>query len=312
MTGELAGVIDDLDHYEGLSGRLDDAETLYELARDEGDEGSLAEVEQSLAGGRHRPAPGRAPVDVLRRARPARRALVTIQAGEGGVDAQDWAEMLLRMYTAGPRAGATTSRWTSSPRARRRALLGRVRGQGPLRLRLPAGRAGRAPAGADEPVQRPGQAPDRLRRLRGGADARRRRRLGRHRRQGHQDGRVPGVRAAASTANKTSSAVRLTHVPTASWCPARWSAASSRTATGPWPCSRPSWPTWRRQAEAELDEIRGDQQRVGFGSQIRSYVLQPYQMQSRTSAPSTRPATCPVCSTATSTPSWRPTSSGAG
>jgi peptide chain release factor 2 len=26
------------------------------------------------------------------------------------------------------------------------------------------------------------------------------------------------------------------------------------------------------------DEIRGDQQRVGFGSQIRSYVLQPYQM----------------------------------
>ena len=28
----------------------------------------------------------------------------------------------------------------------------------------------------------------------------------------------------------------------------------------------------------ELDEIRGEQQRVGFGSQIRSYVMQPYQM----------------------------------
>jgi peptide chain release factor 2 len=34
----------------------------------------------------------------------------------------------------------------------------------------------------------------------------------------------------------------------------------------------------RAEREAELDEIRGDQQRVGFGSQIRSYVLQPYQM----------------------------------
>ena len=34
----------------------------------------------------------------------------------------------------------------------------------------------------------------------------------------------------------------------------------------------------RSKREAELDEIRGDQQRVGFGSQIRSYVLQPYQM----------------------------------
>src|SRR3546814_3060821 len=28
----------------------------------------------------------------------------------------------------------------------------------------------------------------------------------------------------------------------------------------------------------ELDAIKGEQQRVGFGSQIRSYVMQPYQM----------------------------------
>jgi peptide chain release factor 2 len=34
----------------------------------------------------------------------------------------------------------------------------------------------------------------------------------------------------------------------------------------------------RLEREAELDEIRGEEQRVGFGSQIRSYVLQPYQM----------------------------------
>jgi peptide chain release factor 2 len=34
----------------------------------------------------------------------------------------------------------------------------------------------------------------------------------------------------------------------------------------------------RAARAAALDEIRGDEQRVGFGSQIRSYVLQPYQM----------------------------------
>jgi peptide chain release factor 2 len=34
----------------------------------------------------------------------------------------------------------------------------------------------------------------------------------------------------------------------------------------------------RERREAELAEIQGEQQRVGFGSQIRSYVLQPYQM----------------------------------
>ena len=34
----------------------------------------------------------------------------------------------------------------------------------------------------------------------------------------------------------------------------------------------------RLKREEELDEIRGEQQRVGFGSQIRSYVMQPYKM----------------------------------
>jgi peptide chain release factor 2 len=34
----------------------------------------------------------------------------------------------------------------------------------------------------------------------------------------------------------------------------------------------------REQRAAELASIRGEQRSVGFGSQIRSYVLQPYQM----------------------------------
>ena len=34
----------------------------------------------------------------------------------------------------------------------------------------------------------------------------------------------------------------------------------------------------REKREDELAAIRGEQRSVGFGSQIRSYVLQPYQM----------------------------------
>jgi peptide chain release factor 2 len=34
----------------------------------------------------------------------------------------------------------------------------------------------------------------------------------------------------------------------------------------------------RDRRDQELNAIQGEQQRVGFGSQIRSYVLQPYQM----------------------------------
>src|SRR5688572_16301881 len=48
VTGELAELNDDLSHFEGLTARLDDAETLYELGREEGDDASVAEVEESL------------------------------------------------------------------------------------------------------------------------------------------------------------------------------------------------------------------------------------------------------------------------
>ena len=52
---------------------------------------------------------------------------------------------------------------------RSRHLVGLVPGQGPLRLRPAALRARRAPPRAHEPVQRPGQAPDRVRRAEGDA-----------------------------------------------------------------------------------------------------------------------------------------------
>lgn len=34
----------------------------------------------------------------------------------------------------------------------------------------------------------------------------------------------------------------------------------------------------RKRREAEIAGIKGEQRKVGFGSQIRSYVMQPYQM----------------------------------
>ncbi|CAN5536271.1 peptide chain release factor 2 [soil metagenome] len=97
VTSEMAGVRDDVEQFDGLAAALEDAETLDELAREEGDdsqEGEIATATQeldrrlgelelrSLFTGEH----------------DERDAICEVHAGEGGTDAQDWAEMALRMY----------------------------------------------------------------------------------------------------------------------------------------------------------------------------------------------------------------------
>ena len=97
VNAEYANVKDDIEIYDGLSGRLDDAEVLHELAREEGDESQEADIDaeisaiggrldelelRSLFTGEHDDSP----------------CIVQINAKDGGVDAQDFSEMLLRMY----------------------------------------------------------------------------------------------------------------------------------------------------------------------------------------------------------------------
>ena len=279
VTAELAGVIDDLDHYEGLSGRLDDAETLYELARDEGDDESLAEVEQSLTA-----------VDAdLRRVElrsmfsgehDERDALVTIQAGEGGVDAQDWAEMLLRMYTRwaesrgydvevdefteGSEAGLSSAEFVVKGRYAY-GYLQAERGVHRLVRMSPFNAQGKRQTAFAAlqvvPMLDDGDATVEI---------------------DDKDIKMDVFRASGAGGqhvNKTSSAVRLTHVPTGIVvsCQVERSQFQNRDRAMAMLKAKLA-DLERSKREAELDEIRGDQQRVGFGSQIRSYVLQPYQM----------------------------------
>ncbi|MCA4132234.1 peptide chain release factor 2 [Arthrobacter sp. M4] len=97
VTSRLSHRQSELERLTKLSARIDDLEVLVELAKDEGDEDSLGEAAKELDSIRNALADLEV-VTLLSGEYDEREAVVTIRAGAGGVDAADFAEMLLRMY----------------------------------------------------------------------------------------------------------------------------------------------------------------------------------------------------------------------
>ena len=98
VTSKLSFLQGEIRKAEALRRRLDDVPILIELAEAEGDANALAEAVNELD--ELKKAIGELEVRTLLSGEyDSREALVTIRSEAGGVDAADWAEMLLRMYT---------------------------------------------------------------------------------------------------------------------------------------------------------------------------------------------------------------------
>jgi peptide chain release factor 2 len=97
VNSRLSHAQGDLRRVDELRRRLDDLPILYELAEEEGDEGSLADADAERAK-LHQDIESLEVRTLLSGEYDAREALVTIRSEAGGVDAADFAEMLMRMY----------------------------------------------------------------------------------------------------------------------------------------------------------------------------------------------------------------------
>jgi len=206
-------------------------------------------------------------------------AVVTIHAGTGGTDAQDWAEILLRMYlrwasdrgfqtdlleaSPGEEAGLKSATFTVKGE-NAYGILKAERGVHRLVRLSPFDQAHRRHTSFAQVIVSP--------LLDESADVE----------IDEADLRIDTYRASGAGGqhvNKTDSAVRITHVPTGIvvQCQNERSQTSNKQTALRILKSRLAELEQERR-EAELARERGEAQEIGFGSQIRSYVLHPYQL----------------------------------
>lgn len=276
LTRKLDALRTPLDTFARLDQARKEWQDLSDLAVDEGDADLLR---QQLKEGEalHRELRQLELTLILNGPYDAEDAIVTLHAGAGGTEAQDWVEMLLRMYL----------RW-----AERRGFETRILDQ------LPGEEAGLKSVSVEVKganafgYLRPERGVHRLVRI-SPFDASGRR---------HtsfasvevipdlemdetivirpEDLRVDTFRASGAGGqhiNKTDSAVRITHLPTGLVvsCQSERSQHANRETAMKMLRGKLA-ELKEREWEAKMAEVRGVQSDIGWGSQIRSYVFQPY------------------------------------
>lgn len=98
VTSRLSFAQGEINRVTSLRQRLEDVGVMFELADEMGDDDTRVEAERELDG--LSKSIGELEVRTLLSGEyDAREALITVRAEAGGVDAADWAEMLMRMYT---------------------------------------------------------------------------------------------------------------------------------------------------------------------------------------------------------------------
>ena len=277
VNAEYANLKTDLEDFRQLASSVEDLEVLHEMAREVDDETQEPELERGISLAKSK-------LDALELrslftgVHDEADAIVQINAKDGGVDAQDWSEMLLRMFTRwaerkafaievgdislGTEAGILSADFTVRGRYAY-GMLTSERGTHRLVRISPFDNQGRRqtsfatiqvwPVLDDLDVE-----------------------------INESDIRMEVFRASGAGGqhvNKTSSAVRLIHEPTGLVASSQQERSQLQNRENALKRLRTMVAARiEEEREQELRTIAGKSATVGWGSQIRSYVMQPYQM----------------------------------
>lgn len=278
VMAQAAELRDEIETYDGIVEALDDAEVANELALSEGDEDLAVELDQQLRQITSR-------VDALEVSSwftgefDAGDAIVTITPGQGGLEAQDWAEMLLRMYTKycerkrwridlhdappGVELGIDRAVFTVHGKNAYGMLTSEMGVHRLVRISPTDEKKRRQTtfAGVEVLPVLPEEIEVEI---------------------DEDDLRIDVFRSSGpggQSVNTTDSAVRITHLPTGIvvTCQNEKSQHKNKEAAMRILRSR-LYELEKQKREAELEQLRGPRKEITFGSQIRNYVLYPYQL----------------------------------
>ena len=278
VMAQSSGLRDEIEAYDAAVSSLEDAEVANELALAEDDQELADEVTIALKGLVKS-------VDALELSSwftgqfDHGDAIVTITPGQGGLEAQDWAEMLLKMLTryaeskkwkvdlhdapAGVELGIDRAVFTVHGRNAYGMLSSEIGVHRLVRISPTDEKKRRQTTFAGVEVLP--VLPDDIE-----VDIR------------DEDLRIDVYRSSGpggQSVNTTDSAVRITHIPTGTvvTCQNEKSQLKNKETALKILRSR-LYEIEKEKRDAEIEELRGPKREISFGSQIRNYVLYPYQL----------------------------------
>ncbi|MDH6282035.1 peptide chain release factor 2 [Prescottella agglutinans] len=276
VTSQLSHAQAELRRVEELRSRLDDMTVLYELAEEEGPD-AVADVHAERAALRT-DIEAMEVKTMLSGEYDARDALVNIRAGAGGVDAADWAEMLMRMYIrwAEKRGyGVEVYDTSYAEEAGIKSATFAVKAPysyGTLSIEMGTHRLVRISPFDNQGRRQTSFAEVEVLPVVETTD---------HIDIDENDVRVDVYRSSGpggQSVNTTDSAVRLTHIPTGIVVTCQNEKSQLQNKVSAMRVLQAKLLERKRQEErAEMDALKGDGG-SSWGNQMRSYVLHPYQM----------------------------------